>query len=363
MNTPSANRQKLLTLELGRFAAALAVVLFHYTAVIYTARGIIVFDDVFRAGHAGVAYFFVLSGFIIYHVHRNEIGQSGSVARFAWRRAVRIFPMFWMISAVMLAGFLLIPSLAGPRVLNPGGLVLDFLLLPHADAVLSISWTLRHETMFYALFALALWLGGGALWLVAVWVAISLVGAAYDLDRGSLGLLSLVASPLNLGFALGILCSIASRRLRVGRPGLWALLGSGLLLALAILEWWFGEGVPHSVVVLGIAGEVGYLVASTFMIFGLVRLESVWSMPAPGLVRILGGSSYILYLVHQPLGSALIRVMPTATTMSAAATFVILVVLAVLTALALHLAIERPILALLRPRAGTRHGTGASRET
>jgi peptidoglycan/LPS O-acetylase OafA/YrhL len=352
-------RNKLITLEAGRFIAAAGVMLFHYTGVVADFRGVTVFGDIFRPGHLGVPYFFVLSGFIIYHVHRADLGRPDTLSRFIVKRAIRLFPMFLAVSLFMLAGFMLAPQMAGHRQLTPLGIAADLLLLPHADAILSISWTLRHEMVFYALFSLALWFGPKAFWAVAAWIAVSVAAGLYALAAGVdtvpwMGSWSVVASTLNLGFGLGMLVA-ANIKAPSGAPA-WPLisLGGGLMVVLYGLEWFFGRGVTHGVDVLGAFGTPGYLLASAALISGLVKLEGHWSPPAPGVWKAAGGCSYLLYLIHQPLASIGLRLLKRFH-LSPEATFVILALLAVAVALALHLTVEKWVLARLsrfsRPRA------------
>ena len=339
---------KLISLEAGRFFAALGVMLFHYTGVIADFRGVTVFGDIFRPGHVGVPYFFVLSGFIIYHVHRADLGQAGALGRFVVKRAVRLFPMFLAVSLAMLLAFLVSPSMAGQRELTPLGVAADLLLLPHADAILSISWTLRHEMVFYALFALTLWFGPKAFWAIGVWIAISMVAGLYALAAGVdtvpwMGSWSVVASTLNLGFGLGMIVAANTNAPGGARP--WPLigLGGGLMLLLCGIEWTFGRGVPHGVDVLGPFGAIGLLLGAAALISGLVRLETTWTVPAPGFWKAAGGSSYVLYLIHQPLASLALRLLKRLP-LSAEAMFVILALSAVATALVIHLTVEKWLL-------------------
>lgn len=72
------------SLQAGRAVAALMVVLFHIDSTFrsgeYWDRAI--FGDwLVPAGGAGVCFFFALSGFIILHAHRSDIGRSGRLPR------------------------------------------------------------------------------------------------------------------------------------------------------------------------------------------------------------------------------------------------------------------------------------------
>lgn len=364
---------KLLTLEIGRFCAALAVVLFHYSAVVQDYAGVAIHHHLFRPFHVGVPYFFVLSGFIIYHVHGQDFGQPGAVRAFLAKRAIRLYPMFWAISLPMLAGFLLVPALAQERALSLPGVAADLLLLPHEDAVLSISWTLRHEMLFYAIFALALWAGRALLfWLLPLWIALSLALAAAGGDEGNLGGFSIVASALNLGFGLGLLVALARERgWSLLPPGPALAAGVLLLAGTALAEWRTGAGLPHGQAPLGMAGTIAYLAGAALLVHGLVGKESGreagresgWRIAGAGAWKMLGGSSYILYLVHQPLASFALRAARPLGNMPPHLLFWLLVALAVAAALAVHLLVERPLLARLRARmaapALVRQGAGA----
>ncbi len=341
--------QRLLTLEAGRFLAAAGVMLFHYTSVVGDFTGRLPFNDVFRPGHVGVPYFFVLSGFIIYHIHRADIGQPATIGRFVMKRAIRLYPMFLAISLVMLAAFLLKPGLSGSRTLDVSGIAADFLLLPHSDAVLSISWTLRHEMVFYALFVVAIWLGPKALWLVGLWALISLGLSGTDWAK-DLGKGSVVATTLNMGFVFGICAAAALHRLPTKRGGIWALAGGTAFVALCIVEWSMGRGVPHDIAVLGRAGDMAYLLAAAFLIYGLANLETRWVMPHAQLWKALGGSSYLLYLLHQPLASLALRLPGVANGLPVEILFTVLAAGAILLALVAHLTIERWLLRRLSVR-------------
>src|SRR4051812_26261004 len=108
-------RDRLVTLEIGRFLAAASVMMGHYSGVVEKAQGTPVFENAFGLLHIGVPYFFVLSGFIMFHIHYEDIGKPSAVPNFAARRAGRLLPMFWAISLPMLLGFLLIPALSQER--------------------------------------------------------------------------------------------------------------------------------------------------------------------------------------------------------------------------------------------------------
>ncbi len=79
-------RSEIRPLQYGRGLAALFVCLFHYEGAMHhyadAAAWSKYFDFIFRAGHSGVEFFFILSGFIIFHAHRRDFGQPGRLGSF-----------------------------------------------------------------------------------------------------------------------------------------------------------------------------------------------------------------------------------------------------------------------------------------
>ena len=66
-------------------------------------------------------------------------------------------------------------------------------------------------------------------------------------------------------------------------------------------------------------------------------------MPLPRLWQVLGGSSYLLYLLHQPAASLLLRIVPPLRAMPAEAALAILALVATVLSIGVHLIVERPL--------------------
>ena len=79
-----------------RAAAAIAVVMFHISVTFAAAKYFNepIFAQLLRFGSAGVEFFFVLSGFIIYFIHHRDIGNPMALGRFFRRRIERIYPSY-----------------------------------------------------------------------------------------------------------------------------------------------------------------------------------------------------------------------------------------------------------------------------
>ena len=347
----SPARQRLLGLEAGRFLAALLVACFHYTLAFRNIRDVTIFDMAFRGGHAGVEYFFVLSGFIIYWVHAGDIGRPGQLRPFLIKRFIRLYPMFWLVTALMLAMFLVPSSVSSHRSLSGPGLLLDALLLPTGGSmIIEPSWSLRHEIVFYAVFALAICNARAGLVALVVWQASALaVGLAYPntLPPAWMPLFYLY----NIGFGVGLAVAWLTSRHAISRPGLLASVGSAMFVACLIVEWRLGRDIPVPALPLGeVLSPLLYITASAIIILGMTQLEMRHAFPGQSLLRLLGGSSYVLYLVHGIVGSIVIRLFDISilSRVPGSLVFAAMVIAAVTVSLALHVLVERPLLRALR---------------
>ena len=144
---------RLSGVEAARGLAALLVVLVHASSMLSSPKyfGRKPFGGIFAFGHAGVDFFFVLSGFIIYYVHHNDVGCSDKFGSYAWKRFVRIFPNYWM-ATLLLCGILVVSPSRDGWERDSWGQLSSALCALGARADPSVGWTLRHELVFYALF-------------------------------------------------------------------------------------------------------------------------------------------------------------------------------------------------------------------
>ncbi|CAN5160371.1 acyltransferase [soil metagenome] len=346
-----ASQTKLLSLEFGRFVAALLVVCFHFAFGFFNLRQDGQFLWLFRAGHAGVDYFFVLSGFIIYHVHRADLGRPERLRGFAIKRFIRLYPMYWLIFLTMILLVLVSGSLGAHYDLSPGPRVLDGLLLPFdGDPLLGQSWTLRNEIVFYAVFAAAILNVRLGIILFLLWQCLSLASV-------SMGPLSGYAKPFlsifNVGFAAGMAVAWLSDRITLPRPGWIALLGIAGILVCMTVEAWIGHDIPAEFLPLGEAtSPLLYIGFASLTVLGMTGWERSGTLPFPALLSLLGGCSYVLYLVHGILISILIRLFAI-TPLDAiphALAFLLMIAISIAAAIAMHLYIEKPVMARLRAR-------------
>lgn len=302
MNQPDSSRT-LGSLEIGRFLAASSVVFSHVLPDLsaHAADGHALLTGIAPPGPIAVEYFFVLSGFVMMLVHGPERGHLRAVPWFWWRRAARIYPLYWLallVPAAYLYGSLDAPRLAGLLSLQPVGFP-DF--VPPA-------WSLRYEVSFYLVFGFWLlpWIGRP---LLAIWVILVLWRCWWAAPFGwshwpvppvpaalTNGFLAEFLDSYDFYFFAGLLAGWAFHRFALRPPASLTALVTGLLAlayALSRVFWGYIYGRPFMRL------ELAFALAT--VIFAIARLEAAGLLRFGRWARRLGLMSYALYILHAPL--------------------------------------------------------------
>jgi exopolysaccharide production protein ExoZ len=246
-------------------------------------------------GAFGVDVFFVISGFVMW-VTTDRDGVTP--ASFLLRRAVRVVPLYWLFTLLLVAIALAAPRLAPHVDVAPMLILKSLLFLPYAapaaggdvnHPVLSQGWTLNYEIFFYALFAASLLLRTA--WRRALATAtalLALVAAGRLLPSGHL-LLAIYTDPILVEFLLGMTVGYARRPLG------W--LGPGVGLALVALGATFlaRHGFSHPFPASRLAA---FGPGSVLLVAGAVMLEPWLAPRRVAALAALGDASYALYLSH-----------------------------------------------------------------
>lgn len=340
MTSPRPTR--LNGLQALRGVAAVAVLLYHAMRHLAKNGAELPYAALFQPGHAGVDLFFVLSGFIILHVHRGDIGRADQLAHYGWQRFARLMPIYWIALAITVLALL-----PGHRdAVSSEALFASASLLPTWDEpLLGVVWTLQHEALFYIAFALLiasrrLGLALFALWFG--WVAGQALGLLPVLPVPRLG------NAANLEFLFGMIAAHVVAKGRVPAPAVLAILGgAGFILAGALEATGRMDG--H-----GDLARLAYGLPSALLIAGLAAWESVRPRAMPSALVTLGEASYSLYLFHL-LGIGIAWQIWTRLGLDVAAhplaCFAALAAGAILLGLAAHRWVEAPLMARLkRPR-------------
>ena len=286
----------------------------------------------------GVDIFFVISGFVITLSAQRFRGQPGP---FLWRRLMRVVPLYWLFTTLMVAALVLIPGGAKDTSFDPLQILSSYGFFPYERAdgriapVLSLGWTLNYEIFFYALAALCLALPRPLPALTAVLIGLAALGMFVDFTSPQL---TFWTNPIILEFLFGIgLARLWLRGWHWPHPGAAA---CGMLVGVALLIILHPTPLPRFVA----AGlPAAAIVASGTLLCPLYRL--------PGMVW--GDASYALYLSHRfTLRAATLMLLPLLpASLWGAMVYVVIVCIATLGAgLLTHLWIEKPMLNALGPR-------------
>ena len=282
-------KDQLQSVQILRAIAALAVVAFHFAQSLAIDFNLIPLDS-FTMGSDGVDIFFVISGFIMAYTTARD--DQRSPGEFAWKRLVRIVPLYWVLT---LAVFTI--GIVAPTLLNSGGATweelgksLAFIPYERADGrvapVLFLGWTLNYEMFFYAVFTIALLVAPR--WrlqiVVGVMAVMAAIGYVYPGDLGVLG--RFYTNGIILEFVWGCLLFVAWNRwpdrLRVMAP-IWAL-GTALLL----FQNFSNVPLPREI-------EKG--LPALMIVAGVLAL-TVRDGAVSRAFRAIGDASYSLYLGH-----------------------------------------------------------------
>ena len=337
-------KSSLGSLQAGRGIAALLVVLFHCNGLFNSGEYFKTspFGRFFEFGDAGVYFFFVLSGFIIFHAHARDIGRRERIGTYLTRRVIRIYPLYLIVMAVVVPVYFVHPQFGGESnrsfwsVLSSLTLISDGTTVP----ILAVSWTLFHEVMFYAVFAAVIWNARIGAIILAGWVAVS----ACFLHTAS-ARLGYFFSPLHLLFGFGILANLWLRAGRSVPAGLFAVAGTAGFFAIGMDRVYFGL-IPSSLL------PWAYGAAATVAVLGMARLEMAGRLRIPGWLLLTGDASYAIYLVHFPALSALAKVFSRVSILPPVVSFLIMAILAAVPGYLAYLLIERPLGARLKTSLG-----------
>lgn len=294
----------------------------------------------------GVDVFFIISGFVMYYMMHGRFGRPGMAIDFVRRRIIRVVPLYWVFTTIILIAGMATGEIVVPR----SNIAFSYLFLPgptcdeYCFPVFTLGWTLNYEMLFYAIFAIALTQPRRIGLPLVVGVIVGMIAIGHFIPA-SWPMLHFWTYPLIGEFLMGI--GIARAYIegwRLPRPVGWAMIATGFALAVlsyqtdaydVIWRLWTG-GVPAALI---LGGAVLALEP---------RREGRWI----ALLIVGGDASYALYLSH-PIAirvSDMIGVRLNLLAISPVLPWLLSVAGALIGALIVHYWIEKPMLALLSRR-------------
>jgi exopolysaccharide production protein ExoZ len=287
----------------------------------------------------GVDVFFIVSGFIMYYLTSNHFGSRGYAAEFLKRRIIRVVPLYWLFTLLMLLSIRQFSGLVRHTDAPTSTVISSFLFYPvsrldgHVRPILLLGWTLEYEMFFYACFALAL-LFRKRIGLGGLIVAFVSLAVAHRFIPSSASALQFWSEPIIIEFLFGIL--LAQLYLRKVRLPL-AVQCSLLVIALVLMS---------------MLGHSQYLARCIWgglpaaVLVGALALGPEWRFRSLALG---GDASYSFYLSHPFALNALALLWAEATLPASGWLYIATgVVLCVTVGLGVYRFIEMPLLGLLR---------------
>lgn len=297
----SAKPTRIVGIQVCRGIAALLVVLshLHNVEVKYcTTQNM----RVFQYGVLGVDLFFVISGVVIGLVTFDKFGKPFSGRIFLYQRLVRIFPVYWIYSALALIAYLHSPQLFNSTSGHQEHIVMSFLLLPSTTPMLvRQGWTLSYEVYFYATIGILLCFVSrrSAGWSVFAWGAVIMaIGLSGHVSGAPI--MQMFESPMVLEFVAGLMIFYIFRK-----AWLWKVVG---ILSFVLSIIWLAGVIDYNAGVLD--WHANAIISSGWMRIGLygpfaallvlaaVEIERNTQIRYPVFLQKLGDWSYSIYLSH-----------------------------------------------------------------
>lgn len=243
----------------------------------------------------GIDIFFVLSGFIMVY---TSWGKSGFAAAkdFAFRRIIRIVPIYWFYTFVMAAVALFIPQVLGEAVFVPIEFVKSLLFIPYENTVgdlqplLANGWSLNYEMYFYSIFALCLLFKPKiGLPLLAVYFVGSVWTGFWGAPEGVYQ--RFYSHPIVLEFLFGaVIGAMFKMNVRLPQSFIYlgfAFLAGAIFAAVFLIDVLAAQGISYNKALI-----------STIMVALLVLPKGAEYLRMPRWSVFCGDASYTIYLSH-----------------------------------------------------------------
>jgi exopolysaccharide production protein ExoZ len=246
---------------------------------------------------SGVDVFFIISGFIISHVLIGTQTSAQDAKGFLVRRIIRVVPVYWFYTLLMVIAMLLFSHMLRSNVLTADHVLASLFFIPWPNPekgwlfpVLGQGWTLNYEFFFYILAFFSVFMAPHRRKYFLSGVILALYALALSL-RGSHFIFDFFGFSIILEFIIGIwIYALFCKRPEF--PG-WL---CSVFVVCALILWPLGEyfipqddfriiarGVPAALLTMGI-------------VFSR-RMNNVTGQ-AVRITEMLGDSSYSLYLSH-----------------------------------------------------------------
>ncbi|MCG3686178.1 acyltransferase family protein [Aliarcobacter butzleri] len=343
------------SLQIGRAFAAVLVLLFHLGGIMSSERyfGISEFYIPFSFGSSGVEFFFVLSGFIIYNAHKNDLSQPSKIYSYIKKRFIRIFPTYWIVFIIV---YILALFSSSSDVLPKDIVIIvkSLLLFPQdvnivggtGAPVVAVAWSLQYEIIFYIFFAFLI-LNKFTFFiflLLFLFLQITYYGIISPFP------INFFLSHYIILFFMGIIVSkISEYSLKSIFIKYIGFIGFTLYIVTA-----FDTMLQYDL--LKEYRIICYGIASSLIILFIVRIEiEGYNFKKFKKLNLLGNASYSLYLLHYPIMVVIAKIFVILDLVSyeistAIIAFLIIFFICIIVSIIFHLKIEIPIIKFFKSK-------------
>ncbi len=289
--------ERYYEIDFFRFLAAMSVVLYHYTFRGYAGDKIPVsfpqMAHVFKYGHLGVDFFFMISGFVILLTALNKDFKGFAISRIA-----RLYPAFWVSVSITTIAIVFIGGDRFSVGLNQ--YLVNLTMVSRCfgvDPVDGVYWTLFVEIRFYLLISLLILLNQTSkikLFLI-LWLMISIAAPHIKLP-------SVVQAVLITKWASYFIAGAAFYLIR--KEGI-STIKTGIVVASFFLSVYYSFlRVPEHESIYQVTfsyGVVFGIIAIFYLTMFLIATNKLGILNKKQMVT-LGVVTYPLYLIHQNVG-------------------------------------------------------------
>lgn len=279
--------------QICRGVACLLVATHHGASLVGHRYGVMPLLGLTEFGYSGVHLFFVISGLIIYYVHRTELGDVRSAPRYFGKRLVRIYPFYWIVLLALGGGKLFGDDTSLERILDNA-----FFFSPWGKTlIIAVAWTLAYELVFYVMFAAGFVHRALGVAVFAAWFALVALNhwLAFSTWFGF--------GTLNLLFLLGLLASVALAALRDrevrerrDRIGIASVAIGALVFGVSA---WYCLSLPdRNHIWEDTRLTLGFGVGSALLLLGSVSDAVEAFLARRRWLLLIGDASYSIYLTH-----------------------------------------------------------------
>lgn len=283
----------------------------------------------------GVDFFFIVTGFMIYYLYHKYIGVPSKAGEFLLKRAIRIYPLYWIFTLLTLLFVYAFPLLE--QGFTEEVILKSVFILPLKEPVIASTWSLSHVLFFYLLFSSLIYKPKIFKPIIACWMMMTAMIKLNIIPDNY----SFIFSFSNLEIILG--CFVAYLILN------FSIRYSNLIVVLGLMGFvtvWLNN--IYNVVIIHVS--FFYCFFSMLIMLG-IAIKDQNERKIPKSLLLLGDSSYSIYISHGAFLHGYMFILKQFHLIDMLGYFLsmcIVIILAVLSGCTVYLMIEKPLSSFIK---------------